>query len=238
VAAKTRLTLADRAARIQRTLDRLYPEVSLPLDHEDPFTLLVAVVLSAKTTDKKVNQVTPGLFAVARTPEAMARLAIPEIWTLIREVGFAPQKARSLHGLSERLVREHGARVPATLEALLELPGVGRKTANVVLSAAFGVPAFPIDTHIHRLATRWGLSRGSSPEHTERDLRRIFPEDRWSRLHLQMFYFGREHCRARYHDFASCQICSWASTQNRMGREVRGSSASGRAARAGRLVSR
>jgi endonuclease-3 len=210
-----------KAARIQAALDVLYPAPVLPIDHEDPFTLLVAVVLSAKTTDRKVNEVTPGLFARARTPEALARLGADQIWTLIRQVGLAPQKARALKALSERLVREHRSRVPDTLEALLELPGVGRKTANLVLSAAFGIPAFPVDTHIHRLAARWGLSRGRTPEHTERDLRRLFAEDCWNRLHLQMFHFGREHCPALYHDLEQCSICAWAASKRRIAAERR-----------------
>ena len=210
---------ADKAARIQSILDALYPVPAIPLTHADPFTLLVAVVLSAQTTDKKVNQVTPALFAAAPTPEAMAALSVAEIATFIREVGLAPQKARALKGLAERLVNEHGSRVPSTFDALVELPGVGRKTANVVLSQAFGQPAFPVDTHIHRLAARWGLSRGRTADHTEIDLRRIFPEDSWNRLHLQIIYFGREHCPALRHDLAACPICSWAATQKRMADE-------------------
>src|SRR4051812_46256709 len=192
-----------KPARIQEILDALYPTVAIPLAHVDPFTLLVAVVLSAQTTDKKVNQVTPALFAAAPTPEALAKLSVAEIGALIREVGLAPQKAKALRGLAEMLVREHGSRVPSTFEQLVELPGVGRKTANVVLSQAFGQPAFPVDTHIHRLAARWGLSRGRTPDHTEMDLRRAFPEDSWNRLHLQMIYFGREHCPALYHDLSA-----------------------------------
>ncbi|HTV19729.1 MAG TPA: endonuclease III, partial [Polyangiaceae bacterium] len=180
------LSMAEKALRIQTLLDELYPETPIPLDHGDPFTLLVAVVLSAQTTDKKVNQVTPALFAAAPTPEAMAQLSVAEIATFIREVGLAPQKAKALQGLAEKLVREHGSKVPSTFDELVELPGVGRKTANVVLSQAFGQPAFPVDTHIHRLAARWGLSRGRTPDHTEDDLRRIFPESSWNRLHLQI----------------------------------------------------
>jgi endonuclease-3 len=214
------MRLADKAARIMATLDALYPLPPIPLLHSDPFTLLVAVVLSAQTTDKKVNQVTPALFARAPTPEALARLSVAEIATLIREVGLAPQKAKALRGLGERLVAEHGSRVPDTFEALLELPGVGRKTANVVLSQAFGTPAFAVDTHIHRLAARWGLSRGKTADHTERDLRRIFPEERWNRLHLQIIYFGREHCPARGHDLAACPICSWAATKRRLAEKI------------------
>jgi len=213
--------MAEKAARIQSILDGLYPVPAIPLAHADPFTLLVAVVLSAQTTDKKVNQVTPALFAAAPTPEAMARLSVAEIGAFIREVGLAPQKARALAGLAQRLVSEHGSRVPSTFDALLELPGVGRKTANVVLSQAFGQPAFPVDTHIHRLAARWGLSRGRTADHTEQDLRRIFPEHSWNRLHLQIIYFGREHCPALRHDPSVCPICSWAATKQRIAEERR-----------------
>jgi endonuclease III len=217
--------LATKAARIQSLLDQLYPVPPIPLQHADPFTLLVAVVLSAQTTDKKVNQVTPALFAAAPTPAAMAELSEAEIASLIREVGLAPQKAKALKGLAERLVSEHGSVVPSTFEQLVELPGVGRKTANVVLSQAFGQPAFPVDTHIHRLAARWGLSRGRTPDHTERDLRRIFPEASWNRLHLQIIYFGREHCPALRHDLSACPICSWAASKMRIAAERKKKSA-------------
>jgi endonuclease III len=206
---------ADKAARILATLEQLYPTPAIPLQHQDPFTLLVAVVLSAQTTDKKVNQVTPQLFARAATPQAMAQLPVASIRELIREVGLAPQKAKALQGLSRLLIERHGARVPDRFEALIELPGVGRKTANVVLSQAFGQPALAVDTHIHRLAARWGLSRGTSPDQTERDLCRWFPRERWNSAHLQMIYFGREHCPALYHDLASCPICSWAASKRR-----------------------
>jgi endonuclease III len=209
----------DKAARILATLEQLYPAPAIPLRHEDPFTLLVAVVLSAQTTDKKVNQVTPQLFARAATPAAMAQLTVASIRALIREVGLAPQKARALQGLSRLLLERHDARVPDTLEALIELPGVGRKTANVVLSQAFGQPALAVDTHIHRLAARWGLSRGTTPDQTERDLCRVFPRERWNSAHLQMIYFGREHCPALYHDLARCPICSWAASKRRQQRE-------------------
>jgi endonuclease-3 len=218
-AAPRGLALAEKAARIQALLDELYPETPIPLEHADPFTLLVAVVLSAQTTDKKVNQVTPALFAAAPTPEAMAELSVAEIAAFIREVGLAPQKAKALRGLAEKLVREHGSKVPSSFDELVELPGVGRKTANVVLSQAFGQPAFPVDTHIHRLAARWGLSRGRTPDHTEEDLRRVFPKTSWNRLHLQIIYFGREHCPALYHDLAECRICGWAATKKRIADE-------------------
>lgn len=200
-----------KLARIRATLDEFVPETPIPLEHVDPFTLLVAVVLSAQTTDKKVNEVTPALFARARTPEAMARLPVREVHALIRTVGLAPAKSKALVGLSKLLVAEHGGKVPRTLEELVELPGVGRKTASVVLSQAFGVPAFPVDTHIHRLAERWGLSSGKSVEETERDLRRHFPPDSWGKLHLQLIYFGRRYCPARRHDPAGCPICSFCS---------------------------
>lgn len=212
---------SDKAARILATLDALYPEPAIPLDHVDPFSLLVAVVLSAQTTDKKVNQVTPRLFAAASSPERMAALPVSEIRSIIREIGLAPQKAKALQALSALLVERHGSRVPQSFEALVELPGVGRKTANVVMSQAFGQPAFPVDTHIHRLAARWGLSRGRTADDTERDLKRIFPELTWNRLHLQIIYFGREHCPALYHDLSECPICSWAASKRRMTDERR-----------------
>jgi endonuclease III len=223
---------SDKATRILATLDSLYPEPSIPLDHADPFSLLVAVVLSAQTTDKKVNQVTPRLFAVAPTPERMAALPVSEIRSIIREIGLAPQKAKALGALSSLLVERHGSRVPPDFEALVELPGVGRKTANVVMSQAFGQPAFPVDTHIYRLASRWGLSRGKTPDDTERDLKRIFPESSWNRLHLQIIYFGREHCPALYHDLAECPICSWAASKRRMTEERRSNLALRRRGRA------
>ena len=212
---------AEKAERILEMLDERYPETPIPLDHEDPFTLLVAVALSAQTTDERVNQVTPGLFAKARTPAAMAGLAVEEILAEIRSCGLAPGKARNLKALAEQLVRDHEGRVPADMQALEALPGVGHKTASVVLAQAFGVPAFPVDTHIHRLAARWGLSDGTSVEKTERDLKAIFPREAWTRLHLAMIYFGREVCPARGHDLARCPICSWAATKKRVAEEVR-----------------
>ena len=207
---------SEKVSRVLSTLDALYPEPPIPLQHTDPFTLLVAVVLSAQTTDKKVNQVTPQLFAAAATPEALSKLPVATIRSLIREIGLAPQKAKALQGLSKQLVEQHGSLVPDSFDALVALPGVGRKTANVVLSQAFGQPAFAVDTHIHRLAARWGLSRGKTADHTEDDLRRWFPRERWNRLHLQMIYFGREHCPALYHDLAGCPICAWAASRQRM----------------------
>ncbi len=198
---------ARKAEAIGAILDGLYPAPPIPLAHDDPFTLLVAVVLSAQCTDARVNQVTPALFARARTPAAMAALGAPAIQELIATCGLAPSKARAIQGLSERLVRDHGGRVPADMEALEALPGVGHKTASVVMAQAFGVPAFPVDTHIHRLAARWGLSSGKNVVETERDLTAVFPRECWNARHLQMIYFGREHCPARGHDPARCPIC-------------------------------
>ncbi len=221
------MTRREKAARIATILDELYAQPPIPLLHDDPFTLLVAVLLSAQTTDKRVNLVTPTLFARARTPEAMARLDVGEIHELIRTCGLAPAKAKAIRALSELLVREHRGRVPADMEALERLPGVGHKTASVVMCQAFGVPAFPVDTHIHRLAARWGLSNGKSVERTELDLKRVFPSATWNRRHLQMIYFGREHCPARAHDLTRCPICSWAATKKRVrwekARAIRGS---------------
>ncbi len=214
---------AEKTRRIVEILDRLYPETPIPLDHRDPFTLLIAVLLSAQTTDKKVNEVTPELFARGPTPEKMANLSAEEIREIIRQLGLAPQKAKNVHALSRMLV-EAGGRVPETFEELEALPGVGHKTASVVMSQAFGHPAFPVDTHIHRLAARWGLSGGSSVVRTERDLKRAFPEELWNCLHLQIIYFGREHCPARYHDLDACPICSWAATKKRKAEERRAQS--------------
>ncbi|GAB5550069.1 MAG: endonuclease III [Sandaracinaceae bacterium] len=211
---------SEKAERIQTILDALYPEVPIPLDHESDFQLLVAVVLSAQTTDKKVNEITPALFAEAPVPAAMASLGRERILTLIRQLGLAPQKAKALEGLGRMLVEEHGGEVPRTFEALEALPGVGHKTASVVMAQAFGVPAFPVDTHIHRLAARWGLSDGSSVTRTERDLKRVFPEARWNDLHLQIIYFGREHCPALRHDLTGCPICGWAATKKRIAEEA------------------
>ena len=193
----------------------------IPLDHADVFTLLVAVVLSAQCTDARVNLVTPALFKRASTPRAMARLSEGEILGLIRSCGLAPSKAKNLRALAQQLVERHGGRVPEDFAALEALPGVGHKTASVVMSQAFGQPAFPVDTHIHRLAARWGLSDGTSVERTERDLKRLFPPESWNRLHLQIIYFGRQYCPARGHDFASCPICSWAASKARASRERR-----------------
>ena len=200
----------EKAQKIGEILDRLYPAQPIPLEHRDPFTLLVAVLLSAQTTDARVNLVTPALFQRASTPEAMATRRVDEILGAIRSCGLAPSKAKNIRRLAETLVAEHGGRVPQDLEALERLPGVGHKTASVVMSQAFGEPAFAVDTHIHRLAQRWRLSKGKNVEQTERDLKKVFPRDEWSRRHLQIIYFGREHCPARGHDARACPICSWA----------------------------
>ncbi len=217
------MTRAEKARRIQRTLDRLHGLPDVPLEHRDPYTLLVAVVLSAQTTDVRVNEVTPELFRLARTPEQMAELRVADILAIIRPVGLAPSKAKNIRALSEQLVERHGGRVPAGFDALEALPGVGHKTASVVMSQAFGRAAFPVDTHIHRLAARWGLSDGKNVEKTERDLKRAFPERHWNKLHLQIIYFGRAHCPALGHDLARCPICSWAASKKRIRDEaVRG----------------
>jgi endonuclease-3 len=207
--AKTRFpTRQSRADYVERTLETLYPRTPIPLDHRDAFTLLVAVVLSAQCTDKRVNLVTPELFALADTARKMARVPVGEIQRIIRPCGLSPQKARAISGLSRILVEKHGGAVPSTFEELEELPGVGHKTASVVMSQAFGVPAFPVDTHIHRLAKRWGLSSGRNVVQTEHDLKALFPESTWNKLHLRMIYFGREHCTARGCDGHTCMICS------------------------------
>ncbi|UJR82222.1 endonuclease III [Sandaracinus amylolyticus] len=212
----------EKAARIVEILEKLYPSPPIPLDHVDPFTLLVAVVLSAQTTDKKVNEVTPALFAAAPTPEKMAALSEAEILAYIRQVGLSPQKSKALKGLATKIVNEHGGQVPRTFEALEALPGVGHKTASVVMIQAFGHPAFPVDTHIHRLAWRWGLSDGSNVERTEADLKRTFDRSKWDKLHLQIIYFGREHCPALRHDLSACPICSWAAPAKVRAAEAKG----------------
>jgi len=206
---------ADKAARIQAILDELYPAAEPPLAHRDPFTLLVAVLLSAQTTDARVNLVTPGLFAIAPDARALAALPVERILAKIRTVGLAPTKARHLKELARILVERHGGEVPRTFEELEALPGVGHKTASVVLAQAFGIPAFPVDTHIHRLAARWGLSDGKSVQKTEADLKRLFARERWIDVHLQIILFGREHCPALRHDLDACPICSWAASRAR-----------------------
>ena len=208
-----------KADRIGGILDALYPAPPIPLDHRDPFTLLVSVALSAQTTDKKVNEVTPALFAEAPNPKQMAALPVERILGFIRTVGLAPMKAKNLKAMAELLTQRHGGKVPADMEALEALPGVGHKTASVVMCQAFGQPAFPVDTHIHRLAGRWGLSDGKNVVKTEADLKNVFPEDTWIVRHLQIIYFGREHCPARGHDMSQCAICGWAATKKRIAEE-------------------
>lgn len=214
------MTRSEKAARIAGLLEELYPETPIPLDHTDPFTLLCAVMLSAQTTDKKVNEITPALFARAPTPKAMAKLDISEIRELIRQIGLAPTKAKNLQGIGAQLVHNHDSVVPQTFPELEALPGVGHKTASVVMAQSFGVPAFPVDTHIHRLAARWGLSNGSSVKRTESDLKAIFDRGLWNKLHLQIIFFGREHCPARGHDLLACPICGWAATKKRVREEA------------------
>ena len=211
----------EKAERIQSMLEELYPETPVPLDHETPFQLLVAVLMSAQTTDLKVNQVTPDLFRQGPNPEKMAALEVSQIQSMIREVGLAPTKAKNIKRLSELLLERHQGNIPNTFEELEALPGVGHKTAGVVLAQAFGIPAFPIDTHIHRLAARWGLSNGRNVDQTEKDLKAIFPKEAWNDLHLQIIFFGREYCPARYHDLSECPICSWAATKKRIAEEAK-----------------
>jgi len=203
----------DKIRRIARILDELYPTPEIPLRHRDPFSLLVATVLSAQCTDARVNRVAPVLLAKAETPAEMARLDLATIRDIIRSCGLSEAKSKSIRGLSEILVEQHGGEVPDTFEALEALPGVGHKTASVVMCQAFGKPAFPVDTHIHRLARRWGLSPGKSVARTEADLKKLFPAAEWAKRHLQIIYFGREHCPARGHVPAACPICSFASTE-------------------------
>ncbi|MFO8071772.1 MAG: endonuclease III [Polyangia bacterium] len=215
------MTRKEKARRIAAILDELYPRPGVPLGHRDPYTLLVATVLSAQCTDKRVNETAPRLFALASTPEEMARLPREKIEITIRPCGLASSKSRAISALSEILTRDHGGEVPRTFDELEALPGVGHKTAGVVLSQAFGLPAFPVDTHIHRLAARWGLSRGESPLRTERDLKKLWPPESWRDRHLQIIYFGREHCPARGHDLTRCPICSWAASRGRIAEEAR-----------------
>lgn len=211
---------ADKADRIGEILDDLYPTTPVPLDHTDPYTLTVAVALSAQTTDKKVNEVTPALFKVAGTPEKMAALHPDEILALIRQVGLAPTKAKNLSKMAHQILDAGGEILP-DWDFLESLAGVGHKTAGVVMSQAFGVPAFPVDTHIHRLAARWGLSNGTTVEKTERDLKAVFPKETWNRRHLQIIFFGREYCPARNHDLGACMICGWAATKKRIAAEAK-----------------
>jgi len=230
------MRIAEKVERVGAMLDELYPETPIPLKHRNVYTFLVAVLLSAQTTDKKVNQVTPTLFDRASTPAQMADLDVEQIQKIIREIGLAPTKAKNLKRMAEQLVELHDGKVPQTFEELEELAGVGHKTASVVMIQAFSQPAFPVDTHIHRLAARWGLSNGKNVEKTERDLKALFPRESWAKLHLQIIYFGREHCPALGHDLSQCPICSWAATRKRIAEEAKKNAPGARArsrARAG-----
>ncbi len=201
------LTKSQRVNYIIRTLEELYPETPIPLDHSDPYTLLIAVLLSAQCTDKRVNTVTPELFRLASDPASMAKVPVDTIQSIIRPCGLAPRKSKAISELSKILVEKHGGEVPSSFEALEALPGVGHKTASVVMSQAFGVPAFPVDTHIHRLAKRWKLAPGKNVVETERYLKRLFPKSIWNKLHLQIIFYGREFCTARGCDGTVCKIC-------------------------------
>jgi endonuclease-3 len=209
------MTKAERAAFIDRRLAELYPATPIPLDHRDAFTLLVAVLLSAQSTDKGVNKVTPALFALADTPEKMRHVPVEKIRAIIRPCGLSPAKSKNISALSSLLVERHGGLVPQTFEELEALPGVGHKTASVVMAQAFGVPAFPVDTHIHRLAQRWGLTDGRNVEQTERNLKKLFPREHWNALHLRIIFYGREHCTARGCDGTGCEICRTVYPQRR-----------------------
>lgn len=198
----------ERIAFIDRRLQELYPDPPVPLDHTDPYTLLIAVLLSAQCTDERVNQVTPALFDLADNPYDMAKESVETIRSIIKPCGLSPQKAKAIRRLSEILIEEHGGEVPQDFESLEKLPGVGHKTASVVMAQSFGVPSFPVDTHIHRLAQRWGLTRGRNVNETERDLKRVFKKSRWNDLHLQIIFYGREFCTARGCDGRVCEICT------------------------------
>ena len=211
---------SEKAVRIITILDELHPETPIPLDHQNHFQLLVAVLMSAQTTDNKVNQVTPALFAIAPDAESMAKTEIATILDIIRQVGLAPTKSRNIHNLSKILVSRFDGIVPQSFAELEDLPGVGHKTASVVMAQAFAIPAFAVDTHIHRLAARWGLSNAKNVEQTERDLKRVFPRERWIKLHLQMIFFARESCPARGHNLNHCPICSWAASAKRKHTEM------------------
>ncbi len=198
----------EKVDYILQTLEELYPETPIPLDHKDPYTLLVAVLLSAQCTDKRVNLVTPSLFELADSPAEMVKQSVEDIKTIIRPCGLSPKKSAAIHELSQILLDEHQGIVPEDMDALERLPGVGHKTASVVMSQAFGVPAFPVDTHIHRLAYRWGLTTGKNVVQTEKDLKRLFPREKWNSLHLQIIFYGREYCPAQGHDPRACPICA------------------------------
>ncbi len=201
------MTKLERAAHVVKRLEELYPETPVPLDHHDPYTLLIAVLLSAQCTDERVNKITPHLFARADNPRDMMKLSVEEIREIIKPCGLSPRKSVAIWELSRIIMEEHAGQVPADFAALEALPGVGHKTASVVMAQAFDVPAFPVDTHIHRLAQRWKLTNGKNVEQTEKDLKRLFPEDRWNRLHLQIIFYGREHCTARGCQGLTCELC-------------------------------
>lgn len=209
----------DKADKIDAMLAEFYPEPPIPLDHKDAYTLLVAVLLSAQCTDARVNLSTPGLFAIANNPHDMAELDVATIQHAIKSCGLAPTKAKNIAKLSRMILDDHNGEVPDTLDELESLPGVGHKTASVVMAQWFGEPMFPVDTHIHRLAARWGLSKAKNVVQTERDLKKIFARERWNDLHLQIIYFGREYCPARGHDLTTCPICAWAATKARVAME-------------------
>jgi len=211
------MTRIEKAIKIGKILDKLYPETPIPLDHSSAYTLLVAVMLSAQTTDKKVNEVTPALFKMADTPEKMAKLNVDIIQKAIQQIGLAPTKAKNLKKMAQQIIASNG--LNDDWNYLESLAGVGHKTASVIMSQWYGHPAFPVDTHIHRLAGRWGLSNGKSVEKTEEDLKKIWHKESWNRRHLQIIFFGREFCPARNHDLGQCQICSWAATKKRIRQE-------------------
>lgn len=202
------MTKKEKADYIVKTLDALYPNPPIPLDHKDAYTLLIAVLLSAQCTDVRVNQVTPALFTLADNPYDMSKIPVEDIKSIIRPCGLSPKKSQAISDLSSILITEYNGNVPSTFTDLERLPGVGHKTASVVMSQAFGVPAFPVDTHIHRLAYRWNLSSGKNVEQTEKDLKRVFREELWNKLHLQIIYYGREYCTARCHNVQNCMICA------------------------------
>ena len=207
---------SEKCTKIQAILNEQFPNPAIPLDHRNPFTFLVAVMLSASANDKKVNEVTPALFDLADTPKKMAALTVEQIKTIIRDVGLAGSKSKNVHRTAELLVDKHNSVVPKTFEELEALPGVGHKTASVILSQVYNIPAFAVDTHIHRLAYRWGLSSGKNVVQTEKDLKRLFPSDSWNKLHLQIIYFGRAFCPALRHNIEDCPICSWGGVKKRL----------------------
>lgn len=205
----------ERAEYILEKLEDLYPETPIPLDHKDSYTLLIAVLLSAQCTDERVNKITPLLFKKADSPKKMVKLTVEEIEDIIRPCGLSPRKSKAIHELSQILLDKYKGEVPASFEALEELPGVGHKTASVVMAQSFNVPAFPVDTHIHRLAQRWGLTNGKNVEQTEKDLKKLFPENKWNKLHLQIIFYGREFCSARGCDGLTCEICSTVNSERK-----------------------